>query len=97
MAKIVRWRGDNGQMAVSFPMQPLKVQPTPVIRQAHAAATHAADMLARHWYQTVGEKIEHPIGVSYRQHRDNLRDLRLLYEFRAYRRYLKLFKALGLK
>jgi len=95
--KLVKWRGDNGQLAISFPAQPLKSQPSPIVRQAHVAATQATEMIVQHWFTTIASKIDQPIGVSYHQHRINVGARHLHYEERAYRRYLKLFKAWGMK
>lgn len=95
--KLVKWQGSNGELAISFPSQPLCSHPTPIVRQAHVAAAHAAMMMTIHWNKTIGNLIDHPIGVSYKQHQLNVDTRQKKFRGRALRRYKNLFKAMGMK
>ena len=95
--KIVKWRGDNGQLAVSFPTQELNSSPTAIMRQRRPAAEEAARMLTVHWSRTIGRNIDQPTGLSFQYYREKVSGQQKSFHDRALRRYLKLFKAMGLK
>ena len=95
--KLVKWRGDNGQMAISFPGQSLSSYPTPIVRQARAAATQAAFLLTIDWSRTIGKAIDQNQYQTFQDYRVDVSNRQISFRERALRRYLKLFKATGLK
>ena len=95
--ELVKWRGDNGQLAISFPTQPLSSSPTPISRQAHVAATKAALMLLIHWCATVAKTIDQAENQTIQDYREQVADRQKRFHDRALRRYQKLFKAWGMK
>jgi len=95
--ELVKWRGDNGQLAVSFYPTHRNRASTSIMRQAKAAAIEAALLLTIHWCATVAKTLDQQPNQTIQEYRTYVANRQKRFHDRALRRYQKLFKAWGMK